>query len=25
VFSSDSARAVTFWPTTAKPESHESP
>lgn len=23
VFSSDTARAVTFWPTTAKPESHE--
>jgi hypothetical protein len=23
VFASDSARAVTFWPTTAKPESHE--
>jgi hypothetical protein len=25
VFSSDTARAVTFWPTTAKPESHEAP
>lgn len=25
VFSSDSARAATFWPTTAKPESHEAP
>ena len=25
VFSSDTARAATFWPSTAKPESHENP
>lgn len=25
VFSSDTARAASFWPTTAKPESHETP
>jgi hypothetical protein len=25
LFSSDTARAVTFWPTTARPESHEAP
>lgn len=25
LFSSDTARAATFWPTTAKPESHENP
>lgn len=25
IFSSDSARAATFWPTTAKPDSHKAP